>query len=175
MKNFDSATMFQDCGVVFPFLESLISLRIMFCLDSFHEFQSQMDVETQFLFPDWESSFLLFVGFSIQNMPNSIDWISLEIISILLVSLILFPSVEHLRLESITVREYGHIIILMSSVQRLQSFVIPLIYGHFLLVFSKFVDHHIQCFQLQMAIFVKLGIVHKFFERSLFAVLNTLL
>lgn len=45
MENFDSAAVFQDSRIVFPLLEGLISLRIMFCLDSLHQFQSQMNVE----------------------------------------------------------------------------------------------------------------------------------
>ena len=95
-----------------------------------------MDVEAQLLLPDGKSSFLLFLGFLVHHIPNSIDCVGFEIISILLVSLILFPSVEHLRLESITVGEDSNVIVLMTSFQGLESLVIPLIYGNFLLVFS---------------------------------------
>ena len=133
-----------------------------------------MHVEAQLLLPDGESSFLLFLGFLVHKIPNSIDWVGFEVVSILLVSLILFPGVEYLRLESITVGEDSNVIVLLTGVQGLESLVIPLIYGDFLLVFSEFVNNHVQSLQFQMAILIKLGIFHKLFEGILFAVSDAL-
>lgn len=171
----DSAAVFQDCREVFPFLESLVSLFIMLRFNSLHEFQSQMHVEAQLLLPDGKSSFLFFLGLLVHNMPDSVDWVCFEVVAILLVPLILFPCVEHLRLESITVGEYGHIIVLMTSIQGLESLVIPLVDGNFLLIFSQFVNNHVKRLQFLMTILIKLGIFNELFEGCLFAVANALL
>jgi len=87
----------------------------------------------------------------------------------------LFPCVEHLRLESITVGEYGNIIVLVARVQGLESLVVPLVDRDFLLVLPQSVDDHVKGLQFLVAVLIKLRVLNQLFERCFFAVADALL
>ena len=87
----------------------------------------------------------------------------------------MFPCVEHLRLESITVGEYGNVIVLVARVQGLESLVVPLVDRDFLLEFPQFVDDHVKGLQFLVAILIELRVLNQLFERGFFAVADALL